>query len=135
MTTGIINGHNLRLYIGGVAVTKSTSCTMSVSVETRTTTHKDSGTYEENEAGKISWEMTTDALVAFDSTQTPQSILTTCLAGTAVTARFSTEVTGDAYQEGSGIITSFTQNAPDNENVTFSITIKGSGALTLGTVS
>lgn len=132
-TAGIINGKLLRLYIADVAVSKATECTLSISVGTRGSSHKDSGGWEDSLSSIKSWTMSTSALYALDSTNSPQSIAAAVLAGTPVAVRFTTDVTGDTYYSGTGIITKFDVNAPNEEDSTFSIEIKGSGALTIGT--
>ncbi len=134
-TAGIISGTLLRLYDGGVAIGKATECTLSVNTTMRTTSHKDSASFEENAPGLIAWTMNTNTLYAMDETQGIDDALTDILAGTVITARFSTEVAGDSYYEGSAYIESVEISAPVNENSTASISLKGTGTLTAGTVT
>lgn len=134
-TTGIINGKLLRIYVGGTAVAKATECQLSVTANTRGSSHKDSAGWEERLTSTKSWTMTTNGLTAFNSTPNPKTYLDTLIAGTTVTVMLSTEVTGDTFFSGTALITKFDMNAPNEEDVTFSVDFTGSGALTVGTVA
>jgi TP901-1 family phage major tail protein len=129
----IINGHNLRWKIGGVAIAKATDCTISISGETRDTSHKDIGTGEGAgwagaSYGKKSWEGTCSALYAEDDSF--ETLWDAFNGNTAIAVEFSDGVVGNKKFTGSAIITSLEQNAPDNEDVTFSVSFAGNGALT-----
>lgn len=129
----IINGHNLRWKIGGVAIAKATDCTISISGETRDTSHKDIGTgsgagWSGASYGKKSWEGTCSALYAEDDSF--ETIWTAFNTNAAIAVEFSDGVVGNKKFTGSAIITSLEQNAPDNEDVTYSVSFAGNGALT-----
>jgi predicted secreted protein len=134
-TSGIINGKLLRIFVGAVAVAKATECQLSVTANTRGSSHKDSGGWEERLTSTKSWTMTTNGLLAFDSTPNPTGLLSTLIAGTTVTVMLSTEVTGDTFFTGTAVITKFDVSAANEEDSTFSVDFAGAGALTVDTVA
>ena len=134
-TAGIINGKLLRLYDGSDVIGKATECSISFSGELRDTSNKDSGGWSEKLPGLKSASISTTALLAYDATHGFEELWTKFAAGTAITAKFSTEVTGDYYHTGTFYITSMEVNAPNEENSTLSISLESSGAITSGTVA
>lgn len=62
-----VNGKDLMLFIGGKAVALATSCGLTLSADTLDASNKDDGCWQANDAGDLSWEATTDALVSFDA--------------------------------------------------------------------
>ena len=129
-TTGILNGTALLLYVDGTAVAHSTSHTLSVSHATRDATTKDSSGWEDALNGLRSWEASGEGLVAFDAAYGYSDLFALITARSTVTIKLSTEVTGDKYYEGSALLTSLEESAGTEENISFSYTFKGTGALT-----
>jgi predicted secreted protein len=128
----IINGHNLRIKIGGTAIAKATECSVSISGDVREVAHKDIGTgvgagWSSAEYGTKSWEAQCSALYA--ESETFETIFTAFNASTKVTFEFSDGVTGNKKMTGTAVITSIEQNAPNNEEVTYSVSFKGDGPL------
>jgi len=133
MTPGIMNGKLLRLYIDGVAQAKATECSVSFTAETREASHKDSGGWKESLPGMKSASLSSSGLHAEDSTNTVHDLYAAWLAGTPIAASFSTEVVGDKFYSGLFVITQLELNAPNEENVTWSVSLESAGAITLGT--
>ena len=129
-TTGVVNGKLLRLYDGSNVIGKATESSISFSGETRDTSNKDSGGWREVLPGLKSATISCSSLLAFDATHGYEELLVKFIAGTAITAKFSTEVTGDYYLSGDFYITSLEVNAPNEENSTMSITLESTGAIT-----
>lgn len=137
-STGVINGTNLRLYLGGNAIAYATSCTLDVSRELRETIHKDNpgSGWREVEVGQKSGTMTVEALYNTDGTNNSPDVLFDALDnGTSLTAMLSTEVSGDSKYSFSCFATSFSSSAPVEENATFSVTFEIDGAITRTTVT
>lgn len=129
------NGHNLRIYIGGSAVAKATTCQMNLSTDMIETAHKDTaGTgsgFKESQPGQKSGTMSTTALYA-EADNDIDTIFDAWSSGTAQTLKFSDEVSTNRYWTATGYITSISKNAPDNEIVTYTVTWDLSGAITRG---
>ena len=133
--TGIIEGQDLLLYAGGTAIAHSTSCVFSPSVEVRDRLTKDTGKYKTKVGGLIDWEVSADALAAYDghnyhtlfALMIARAAITVKFAGRTVGENWKTEQVGDKYFEGSAIITSMPLTAPNNADATFSITLAGTG--------
>lgn len=143
-TAGIINGHNMRLLADSagdttpVVIGKATECSISVENSPRTVAHKDTGGatgWVSNDYGESSWSGQCNALFAEDETNRKlHELYTDFVAGQKVTIEFTTSQSGDYKFSGTAVITSMELNAPNNENVTYSITFTGDGALTFAVI-
>lgn len=129
-TTGIVNGTDLLIYVGGTAVAHATSHSLSLSMDTRDATTKDSEGWTDRLEGLRSWEISGNALFAFDAAYGFDDLFTVYTGRTAVTVKFSSEVSGDKYYSGSGYLTSLTLDAPTEDNASFAFTVQGNGTLT-----
>lgn len=129
-TTGVVNGHYLRFFDGGVAIAKATECSISWSVEMRETAHKDTagdgGGWREVSPGQKSGTGSTSGLYAED-TNSFATLYDKMANGTSLALTFTTGETGDDVYYATAYITSMELNAPNNENVTYSISFEFSG--------
>ena len=152
-TSNIIYGGDLILFMGSgtakLPVAFSTSAKLSISMSTKDVTSKDSGYNTDKIAGRLDWNMSTDGLLSYalavdDALQTSiDELYVLMLARKSINIVFATKsgaspdwtvsavaVAGKKSFTGKGFITSIEQNA-DNDSATYSITIEGTGALTL----
>jgi TP901-1 family phage major tail protein len=137
---GIENATNVVLSVtttsGGTTVKEPiahcTSASLSVSMDLRDSTSKDSQGFQENLGGLKSFELSGEGFVDVDgvSGKADQNKLfdTMMLADPRVICDFG--VQGMEYS-GTGIITSFSVDAGVEENATYSITVTGTGGITL----
>ena len=133
-TTGIMNGTLLGVYSAGTLIAHATEGSISLSMDTRDATTKDSsGTRDLLEATK-SGTISVSALYAEDAALGVDDLMTTWSARSSATIRFSTEVTGDHYWEATAYITSLEVNSGMEDNVTYSATFELTGTITYGTV-
>jgi len=144
-TTGVFNGTSLVVLIGSEVVAHSTSCSLSLNIDTPDASDKESGGWAYEIAGQRSWSLTTDGLstIVPGTTATYVStgeLMTLAAARTAVTVKFttvtaggSTVVTGDLVWSGSAFIESVDMTADMEAPVTYSVSFKGTGELTQGT--
>jgi TP901-1 family phage major tail protein len=115
-----------------VAIAKATDCTITISGETRDTSHKDIGTgvgagWSGSEYGSKSWEGQCSALYAED--ESFETLWTAFKNNTKIAVEFSDGVSGNKKFNGNAVITSLDQNAPNNEDVTYSVSFQGDGEL------
>tara|TARA_R110001606_G_scaffold380633_1_gene541272 strand:+ start:756 stop:1199 length:444 start_codon:yes stop_codon:yes gene_type:complete len=114
-----------------------TSASLSLSMDTRDISNKSSAGWRELLEAQKSWSVSTEGLMAFrDASGTAvksyDDLLTALVARTA----FSIELTptalvaGDYRWSGTCFLTSLEQNDPMEDNVTWTATFEGSGALT-----
>lgn len=133
----IVNGTDLRFYIGGTAIGEATSCTLSITRETRQTITKDNvAEWTSFEPGQKSATMTAEGLVSYDTTNEKVTDLFTALDnGTVLVCRFTDDTATHPYWEASVLCTSLEIGAPVNDNSTYSATFTVRGAITQGTES
>ena len=142
--TGVIQGQDLLVYVGATPIAHSTTCVLTPTVEVRDRLDKDSGKYKAKVGGLIDWEISADALAAYDG-YNYHTLYALMVARVELVCKFegraavgandnwTAEQTGDKYLQGNGIITGMPITAPNNADATFSITISGSGLLELKT--
>jgi len=129
-----MNGTLLGVYSASTLIAHATEGSISLSMDTRDATTKDSsGTRDLLEATK-SGTSSVSALYAEDAAYGVDDLMTAWSARTTLTIKFSTEVTGDHYWEASAYVTSLEVNSGMEDNVTYSATFELSGAITYGTV-
>lgn len=141
-TTGLVNGTLVALWkdIAGVPtkVANLTSTDFEFSKDTIDATNKDGAGYKEFLVGLSSWTMNAEGIFEEDAgvgaNISAKELLDDIIAGAPITAVMSSAETGDLKLSGSAVITSFSWNAPVNDVSTFSVSLQGSGALTVGTV-
>lgn len=140
-TTGLVNGTLIAIYkdVAGTLtkVANATSSDFELTRDTIDATNKDGGAYKEFLVGLAGWTMNAEGIFEEDGSATgisAKDLLDDVIAGTAVTVVMTSNVSGDIKVSGSAIISSFAWNAPVNDVATFSVSLQGTGALTVGTV-
>ena len=129
-----MNGTLLGVYVGSTLIAHATEGSISLSMDTRDATSKDSsGSRDLLEATK-SGTISVSALYAEDAAYGVQELMTAWAARTALTVKFSTEVTGDHYWSASAYVTSLEVNAGMEDNVSYSATFELTGAITYDVV-
>jgi len=130
-TTGKINGTDFLLYVGGVAVSYSSSCSLSVTGPGAfDVSNKDSSNWLEKMKKKgYGWTMSVDGMATFDGTYSIEDIFLLFRNNSTVTVKFSTDDTADRFFSGSAVATSFSLDAPAEEATTFSCEFEGLGIL------
>ena len=130
-TVGVVNGHFLRFFVGGVSIAKATECTISFAAATREIAHKDTassltGGWREVLPGQLSGTGSTSGLYAED-TNSFATLYDSMVAGDTLAITFTTGESGDSVWYADAIITSMELSAPNDENVTYSISFEFSG--------
>lgn len=134
-STGKGNGTLSALYIGGTKIAHLTSNDMSYEQALRDATTKDSNGYKESLEGLRSGSFNAEGYFAEDAAYGFDDLFAAYTGRTVLTVRYSTEVSGDKYYEGSCYLTSLSQSAGVEETATFSASFELTGAPTEGTVS
>jgi len=128
-TTGKVNGTDLLVYVGGTAVTHSDSCSISMSMETRAASSKDSGGWREILEGARSWSIGCDAMVALDATYGIEDLWGLINSRTSVTLKFATSDASDRFFTGTGYLTNVDISAGQEDTATFTASFEGTGKL------
>ena len=119
-------------------VGRATSASLSVSMETRSTTTKDSAGWDENLEGLKSWSLSGDGLVTYsiaNDYETPDELFTILNNRTAIDVKFGSMTSGEIDYSGKAYLVSYEQEAGVEENVTYSFSITGTGVLTQASVA
>mgnify|MGYP003134737543 CR=1 FL=1 len=117
---------------------RATSASLSVSMEVRDTTTKDSAGWQENLEGLKNFSLSGDGLVTYSISgdfDTPDDLFTLLENRTKVKIKFGSATTGEIDYTGDAFLVSYEQEAGVEENVTYSFSFTGTGALTQAAVS
>jgi len=117
---------------------RATSASLSVSMETRDTTTKDSSGWQENLEGLKSWSLSGDGLVTYSISgdyDTPDDLFTLLSNRTLVKVKFGSSTSGEIDYTGDAYLVSYEQEAGVEENVTYSFGFTGTGVLTQASVA
>lgn len=132
-TSGVINGTDLGLYINGLPHAFATSHSINIECEVRDVSSKKSGKWKAFKAGVLSWSVSGSGLTVYDIDKNTKassaSILAAMIAQQEVTIKHTTAELGNRSFSGQVIIKSFTAEAPDDANSTYSFTMQGTGEL------
>ena len=147
-TTSVFNGTSLVVLIGTEVIGFATSCSLSLAIDAPDASTKQSLGWAEEIGGQRSWSLTTDGLATVVPGTVATYVSTTELANVAkdrvaVTVKFTTvdnstvggvtPVTGDVIYSGSAFIESVDMTADMENPVTYSVSFKGTGPLTIAT--
>jgi len=147
-TTSVFNGTSLVVLIGAEVIAFSTSCSLSIAIDAPDASTKESLGWATEIGGQKSWSLTTDGLATVVPGATATYISTSeltalAVARTAVSVKFTTvdnstvggvtPVTGDVIYSGQAFIESVDMTADMENPVTYSVSFKGTGALTIAT--
>ena len=119
-------------------VGRATSASLSVSMETRDTTTKDSAGWQENLEGLKNWSLSGDGLVTYSISgdyDTPDDLFTLLSNRTLVKVKFGSATSGEIDYTGDAYLVSYEQEAGLEENVTYSFGFTGTGVLTQASVA
>lgn len=143
-TNNVINGTLAVIKTGtnnatATTIGLSTNASLSFTMETRDISNKSSAGWRELLEAQRSWSVSCEGLYAFlDSagaaTKNYDDFWALMNTRTSLYIEISTGVTGDKYYGGQCYITSLEQSAPMEDNMTYSMSFEGTGALTEGTV-
>jgi TP901-1 family phage major tail protein len=117
---------------------RATSASLSVSMETRDTTTKDSAGWQENLEGLKNWSLSGDGLVTYSISgdyDTPDDLFTLLSNRTLVKVKFGSATSGEIDYTGDAYLVSYEQEAGVEENVTYSFSFTGTGTLTQASVA
>lgn len=117
---------------GQEPIAHSTSASISFNNDLRDITSKDSGGYQENAGGLRSFELSSDALQDINADLDFKEFYDDVHERNEVIVRFAERDSGVKW-EGSGFISSLSMDAGVEENVTYSVSITGTGVVTKGT--
>ena len=130
-TSEILDGVNLLLSIDGTPVGASSSCSVELTRATRNTSNKDTGIWDSFAAGTITWSMSSENFVNFGGENGYDELFDAMVAGApvAVTVDYEQDASNTWQLSGDAIITGLPLSAPKGENVSFSVSLQGSGKL------
>ena len=128
-TAGIMNGTLLGVYSGGTLIAHATEASISLAMDTRDATTKDSSGSRALLEGIKSATINVSALYAEDAAYGVDELMTSYAARTVLAVKFSTEVTGDHFWSANCYVTSIEINSPMEDNVSYSVTFEAASAV------
>jgi predicted secreted protein len=132
-TTGVFNGTNLLLKIEGTTIGHTTSCSLSLSMDTPEATTKDSAGFSEYIGGVKGGEISFEGLVAYDDGANAIEMADYLLARTQLTCVFGTAEAGDAIYTAEAFLSSVEMSAEMEAAVTYSGSLTITGAIVKST--
>jgi TP901-1 family phage major tail protein len=135
-STGIINGTDLLIKVDTKVIARLTSNDFNLERETKDVTTKTSAGWRDILVYKKSFSFSANGFYEEKTGSTYkffEDLYDACIAGTAVTVKVGSTVTGDVYYSGTAYIKSIKQGAPVEDTVTYTVSFEGTGALTKGT--
>lgn len=117
---------------------RCTSASLSVSMETRDTTTKDSAGWAEKLEGLKAWSLSGDGLVTYSISgdfDSPDALFTLLANRTLVKVKFGSATSGEIDYTGDAYLTSYEQEAGVEDNVTYSFSFEGTSTLTQASVA
>ena len=141
-STGMTNGTLIAIYkdVAGTLtkIANATSNDFSITKDMIETTNKDSAGAKEYIAGEYGYTMSVEGMFEEDASVGAsiswKEILTDLIAGTSVTIVMTSNVSGDIKLSGAAFFSDLNLTAPRNDVATFTASIQGTGALTVGTI-
>ena len=143
-TTHNINGTDYILEISednGASydvVAHLTGTSVEATTETRETTTKDSGGWSEKRGALRSWSLSADGLIQFNAENDKakwQDLYDLMKDREIIDIRLTNSNSGDYQLSGKAIITSLNFDAPMEDNITFSVSMEGTGPLAVTSIS
>ena len=143
-TTGPVNGTLISIYkdVSGTLkkIANATSNSLDISKDMIDVTSKDSAGAKEFIAGEYGYTLNVEAIFEDDqsvgaSQISYKDLVTDLLAGTLLTIVLTSNISLDEKYTGAAFFSSLSLSAPNNDKATWTGTLQGSGALTLGTVA
>lgn len=140
----VLNGKDFMIFVDGKATALATSHKLTINAETSDSASKDDGMWDESIVSKMSWQASTEALVAADAgAESFDTMIDLMLAGEPVelVMGIPANLTNDGvpeggwsvptgkYYKGSAIITSLDRTDAKGSNSTFSASFRGVGKL------
>lgn len=142
-TTGPVNGTLIAIYkdISGTLtkIANATSNGFDITADMIDVTNKDSAGWKEFITGEKGYTMSIEGIFEEDGSVGAgalswKDVITDLTAGTSVTIVMTSNVSGDIKLSGSAFFSNLNLSAPNNDKATFTATIQGTGALTVGTI-
>jgi len=132
MTTSSVSGFTVTLTIEGAAVGAMRNSVLTINQAMIDTTSDDAGRWGEFVVGRRDWNISSDGLYIY--TDAAQIYLEEHLtaANPATVTLIWTLPDGRTYS-GTGLVTSWSINAPYEDAITFSVNIQGTDAITTST--
>ena len=134
-STSVMNGSLMGVYIGSTLIAHSTEGSISLSMDTRDISSKDSAGARALLEGMKSGSISVSALYTEDSAYGADELYTAMAARTPLAVKFSTEVSGDHFWSASSYLTSLEISASTEDNMSFSATFELTGTISYTAVS
>ena len=132
-TVGVINGSDFFMYDSKTVIAHATSHSLTQGMATMDASSKDSAGWKNIKPGMRNWAASGSGLYTFDSAYGYTQLKAILDARTKVMVKLSSNNTSNKYWYGYGYLTQLDADFPNEENVTYTWSFEGDGALTEAT--
>ena len=129
------NGRVLVLKLDGYPIASETDVELSFDREMIDVTNKGSNSNRELIVGLKSWNVSVNALIDFQATHGGHTFATALNNGTSMTALITDGTSGEVEFTGTAYASGFSMNSTNEDVVTWSGTLEGTGALTIQSIA
>ena len=119
-------GNDIRLSIGEILIGGQQGCSLNKETETTDSTTKDSGVWKESEATGLSWSIDCNGLIVVDD-EGLEALEDAWENMQQVDVKYGSAT---RFKTGKAIIKSLSENSPNKEKSTYSVSLEGVGPLT-----
>jgi len=130
----ILNGTLIKLYDGSTPIALLTSSDLALEREMLDVTNKDSNNWKQVMAGVRSFSFSGELFNDPAETYNLEDLYTKWEAGTEITMKLSSEITGQKKFTGTVLINNIAVATPANQPSTVTVEFTGSGALVMATI-
>lgn len=120
-----VQGNDIRVSIGEQLIGGQTGASMNKESDTTDVSTKDSGMWAAPEVSGLSWSVDCDGLVVAGDAAL-KALNKAWREATLVTIKYGT---AEAYETGEALISSLSENSPQKEKCTYSVSFSGVGEL------
>jgi predicted secreted protein len=139
-SVGPQNGRNLGIFINNSLIAYAKTCSLSLKANSMDVTSKDSLLWAANLPTSKNWTMSTDGLVAYDSSRNAVKITDLLIAGTKVVLKFAHNTAGvktssNVYWWGYAYVIGCDQSADMDSPISFTASFQGTSTLNKATMT
>lgn len=134
-TTTFLNGTTHKIEFDGTPIGFSKDTSISFSKNVIDTSNKDAGAWATSLGGRNSFTISGSAVLRYDAAEGLSEAFADLVAGTIIPVKITNSNTGDNEFAGNCLLSSLEVDYPDDDIVSFSFELTGTGAVTFAVIA